>query len=214
MKKVFFLLLASFAFCLTLAVPAEATIKSDAPQNVIDFAAAQLPQVKQNFYEDPVAWGFRDAAEIDRATLGLGMQVHYWQGEELREEPSWEFVIEADGKPRTFLTVSDLDGSLKIIAAGGHAETFQYTITAFQRMAPNAAAVLVKDKNNRHLLGTVDGKQVLFPHRDPSATGGGATPLYVMKHPAPTAYVLADTAVLALCGSLFILRLTKRRLKK
>lgn len=176
MKKLWSTALLAGLLTTWLALPAAAAVHSDVPLDVETYAAQEgLPLAKKLLALAPADIGLSNAEEVNQLTLGPGLQLHTISPAKLESsdatsllemtEPQqeWEFVVEKDGKPVTFLLIASKNGHLEFKRVGGKSEGFWDTWNQFEHYSEaQVEPTLVVSNQVQYLVGTIDEQEVAF----------------------------------------------------
>jgi len=117
----------------TVSLPPAWVYPENAPEAVLAAAEVGLPKFLGFVPLDELEhYGFRDAAELNRASLGSGFLVHTMMpvdilafadgdadGVPVRATRMWLFPVMCDGTPRTLLTVDWMENGWEAVNLGG-----------------------------------------------------------------------------------------------
>ncbi|NGQ96294.1 hypothetical protein G3578_14100 [Brevibacillus sp. SYP-B805] len=156
-KKTLFTLFTVSLFALALAaVPVfGAKIESDIPTEVKQAAEEGLALFQSKVSGNPTSYGYHDASEVKQTTLGEGYQIHYVNGQKLENDNKgslldiseaadvWEFTVDLNGQPKSFLTIAFEDGKYRVVEFGGNAAAYGDTMKKFKQKT-NQKPILVK----------------------------------------------------------------------
>lgn len=164
MKRVLvYIVLTIMLLSIGLPVYAQSAV-DEVPENITKFATEDgLKFFKDMVASDLQGYGYNSLIQLNAVQLGQGFQVYYIDENKLKAanensniksiaklSREWEFFIEFEGEPKSFLTVSEENNQLHIVAAGGNAKE---TATAYETMSNQEKEfILLKDKNLRYFV--------------------------------------------------------------
>ncbi|MCY9511895.1 C39 family peptidase [Paenibacillus larvae] len=153
-----------------------ANYDSDIPLDIQKYAEGTgLEKFKELVLEDPTGYGFQNADEVKKASLGHGFQVHLLDSEKFKNASSslievskptgqYEFIILSRGEAKSFLTVEKSEKGIRVVLIGGDATRIGKSLdTINSALSKDHKPILVKDGIIRYLVTKVNEKEVNVP---------------------------------------------------
>lgn len=170
MKKLFMGL--SLILCLLLSFSSFAFAYNDnMPKEVIKGAQEGLKLFKDRVGEDPEKFGFDSIKDVKKVELGKGFNLQFINKNKLKtstndsvldvcdETKFWRFILNLNGKAKTFLTIGYKDGEYKLVHFGGNAQTFQETLLKYEELSKGNAPKVVTFRNYHLMINKTENKE-------------------------------------------------------
>jgi hypothetical protein len=149
------------------------------PAEVRSAAEKGLDLFKSKVGPKATTYGFTSSADVSRVTLGQGFQVHYVDGDKLRNsspnsllglvapQKVWEFTVNLDGMPKSFLTIAYEDGEYRVVHFGGDAQDFGMALQNYGDLlaakGANSQPIVIKAGPAYYLAGTIGSQEFVLP---------------------------------------------------
>lgn len=174
MKKIV-LLLPVILLCFCFGFAASTQAQGEIPPEVLAFAENEgLPLVKEGLSKDPAGYGYTDAEQIGRITLGQGAQIAYIDPEQLKTasgsliditkpKEEWHFLLVADETPTSKMVIQKNEqGAYQVTEFGGNPDTLAYAINASQT-AESTNATVIRERDEYIAAYKQDNKELVVP---------------------------------------------------
>lgn len=169
MKKIGFFLsvIIIFTFAITSYALGNECVKNDIPVDVKVAADEGLKTLVQMVSSNPDKFEFT-SDELDNIKVKIGYNVFVIDKDKFIKEDKlekmlyktdmWEFVVECNGHPKTFLTVGFEDGKYRMVHFGGNSKYFVDKITEYNNLEHYK---LIKVRGNYFVFDEGKNSQVL-----------------------------------------------------
>lgn len=161
---------------------------SGIPKEVLSAAEQGLTQFRDKVASQPTPYGFTSADEVKRVTLGEGFQVFYVDADKLANATStadlltladpaqvWEFTLNLDGQPKSYLTIGQENGQYQVVHFGGDAAPLGTALGNFRKFAKekaeNAEPTLVKAGPVYYIVAKIGTQEYVIPAVHPERAG-------------------------------------------
>ncbi len=145
MKKIFFIVSIMLILCSNGIF--SYGLDLDMSDEALKEATSVAEMVKLHLASNPEKWGYSSSEEVERLTLGQGYRIEFVGRSHLEKRVTrsdellmdnmdmWEFTLDLDGHPKTFLTVGKEEGRWKLIGFGGDATNFGYAKNTIEKLS-------------------------------------------------------------------------------
>lgn len=142
---------------------AEAPYNDGINSKLLKFAQTQgVDTFKEIVSQDPTGYGYDDINQVNKIQLGHGFRVHFIDSDKLnkannknsissiiKKTNEWDFFIELDGNPISFITISRENSTFEVVSVGGYSKNADVALNKALEKNKITDIKLIRDKGIR-----------------------------------------------------------------